>query len=207
MLVSKERTKTLPKNVVYPITKSQTTQVDGSGFEIEQEDKSGLSETVELYEHKTLDVDIKMDVDKETSNNKTADVSYGKVSKNQNEIIQSGNQSLKKFQTRVITTQFDKEGNYIMPTVKEEKYESIEPFPTETVNKFKTQYKSGYQVQADVERISGREKLELKEVTIPEKIEQRGYWGNISYSNSNGYNGHQKLKLIERSGTKFPTFM
>ena len=111
-----------------------------------------------------------------------------------NKTIQDGFESYKTLQTRVPVTPMSN-GDYIMPKVKELTTTKIK-IDYETINKNKQSYRSGLRGPADVGQMSGREKLELKEINIPKLIKPYEYGGSITYSNANGLNGSERLKLM-----------
>jgi hypothetical protein len=114
------------------------------------------------------------------------------IVKNFNKVIQSGNESLTKFQTRTVLNP-----TYEMPPL--DSKESTKPSAsTDTFNKFKRQYTSGYQVQAAKDLLTS-EKMILKEKTMPALIKIGKYQGNVAYSNANSHNGYMKAALIEKA--------
>jgi len=122
-----------------------------------------------------------------------------------NKVVQSGYQNLTSLEKREITPQIDSRGNVALPPT-ENQIQYIEPLPTDIVNKYKTQWKSGYQTQADKSLLNGRELLELKEVQDPAPIKLTGYQSNIAYSNANGHNGYNKIELMKSSGVRQVVF-
>lgn len=121
------------------------------------------------------------------------------LSESYKKVVQDGYESLEKFETRVVLPQVTNDGRYIMPSSEKVVVEKLE-LRYETINKFKEQYQSGYETQAAVETLNGREKLELKDVSKPYKIKPEKYVSNIAYSSANGWNGNAKMQLIRETG-------
>ena len=146
-MIAAKQLKKEQKNTVYPATKQQTTLTIPGDILIDSSDITPPQVELSTEENDTNDMTVEtvstIKKTKEIGTDVSADISFEKTSKLQDMVIQSGYESLKEYQTRVITTPFSKTGKYIMPEVEDSKEELINPFPTETVNKFKEQYKSG----------------------------------------------------------------
>lgn len=102
-------------------------------------------------------------------------------------VNQSGYESLKTFETRIVS-----QDPKFMDVKKDDSDPSQKIIKSETLNKFKGTYRSGFQAIAP-DKITTDNKMILMGYTMPESVKNTGLYG--STNGADGYNGSMKNKL------------